>query len=314
MKANIVSDNQSPQKINHFILTRFNVRLYPKDKNGNDTLTPEWLENRFQLFERYTLPSLSAQTCKDFTWIILIDNRTPQVFKDRLNEHKKRCQNIQVIKLMTDKGNLSTKVFSEVIQNEMKNLYGNDYKDGKVLTTWMDNDDALAIDFVERLQQEAMAQPLKRPTFIAFHYGLQYFTQQNIAVRHRFKNNHFISLIEKMQPGEFPKTVFGYGTHWYVYTFEDRCDIHQVANRDKAAWIEVVHKRNVANDILPRMYWYRPIGDVHLLEKEFGLDVVLDQHNGRKLFTTILPKILKVNARHFWTRALEKSGLRKRRK
>ena len=68
--------------MNHFILTRFNLRLYPKDKNGNVTLTPEWLEHRFQLFELYTLPSLSAQTCKDFKWIVLIDRETPQEYKD----------------------------------------------------------------------------------------------------------------------------------------------------------------------------------------------------------------------------------------
>ena len=54
--------------MNHFILTRFNVRLYPKDKNGHVTLTPEWLEHRFLLFELYTLPCLSAQTCKDFKY------------------------------------------------------------------------------------------------------------------------------------------------------------------------------------------------------------------------------------------------------
>ena len=295
--------------MNHFILTRFNVRLYPKDKNGHVTLTPEWLEHRFQLFELYTLPSLSAQTCKEFKWIILIDRETPQEHKDRLEKCRERCPNMEVIRVKSDMGHYSTRVFREVIQRDMKELNGEDYKDGKVLTTWMDNDDALAIDFVERVQQEAAKLPLKRPTFIAFHYGLQYFTQRKVAVRHRFKNNHFISLLEVMQPAELPKTVFGYGNHWYVYDFEKQCDIHQVATTEKAAWIEVVHNRNVANDILPRMFWYRPISDVHLLEKEFGLDIVLDNHNARKFYTSILPKILKVNAKHFVTRALEKLGI-----
>ncbi|MBR5084260.1 MAG: hypothetical protein IKX33_06630 [Prevotella sp.] len=296
--------------MNHFILTRFNVRLYPKDKKGNKTLTPEWLEHRFQLFERYTQPSLSAQTCKDFKWIVLIDRETPQEYKDRLEGCVEQCPNLHIIRVRSDKGYLSTQVFREVIQRDMKALYGDDYKDGKVLTTWMDNDDALAIDFVERVQQEASKLSVKRPTFIAFHYGLQYFTQKEVAVRHRFKNNHFISLLEVIQPNELPKTVFGYGNHWYVYSFDKQCDIHQVANKDKAAWIEVVHNRNVANDILPRMFWYRPISDIHLLEKEFGLDVTLDKHNARRFYTTILPKIIKVNAHHFVTRAMEKMGLK----
>jgi hypothetical protein len=299
--------------MNHFILTRFNVRLYPKDKKGNNTLTPEWLEHRFQLFERYTLPSLSAQTCKDFKWIVLIDRETPQAYKERLEECVERCPNLHIIRVRSDKGYLSTQVFREVIQRDMKEAHGENFKDGQVLTTWMDNDDSLAIDFVDRVQQEAARLSVKRPTFIVFHYGLQYFTQREVAVRHRFKNNHFISLIEVIQSDDLPKTVFGYGNHWYVYSFDEQCDIHQVANKDKAAWIEVVHNRNVANDILPRMFWYRPISDTHLLEKEFGLDVVLDKHNARKFYTAILPKIINVNAKHFVTRALEKMGMKKRR-
>lgn len=299
--------------MNHFILTRFNVRLYPKDKKGNNTLTPEWLEHRFQLFERYTLPSLSAQTCKDFKWIVLIDRETPQAYKERLEGCVERCPNLHIIRVRSDKGYLSTQVFREVIQRDMKEVYGENFKDGQVLTTWMDNDDSLAIDFVERVQQEAAKLSVKRPTFIVFHYGLQYFTQREVAVRHRFKNNHFISLIEVIQSDDLPKTVFGYGNHWYVYSFDEQCDIHQVANKDKAAWIEVVHNRNVANDILPRMFWYRPISDTHLLEKEFGLNVVLDKHNARKFYTAILPKIINVNAKHFVTRALEKMGMKKRR-
>lgn len=299
--------------MNHFILTRFNVRLYPKDKKGNNTLTPEWLEHRFQLFERYTLPSLSAQTCKDFKWIVLIDRETPQAYKERLEGCVERCPNLHIIRVRSDKGYLSTQVFREVIQRDMKEAHGENFKDGKVLTTWMDNDDALAIDFVDRVQQEAAKLSVKRPSFIVFHYGLQYFTQREVAVRHRFKNNHFISLIEVIQSDDLPKTVFGYGNHWYVYSFDEQCDIHQVANKDKAAWIEVVHNRNVANDILPRMFWYRPISDTHLLEKEFGLNVVLDKHNARKFYTAILPKIINVNAKHFVTRALEKMGMKKRR-
>lgn len=295
--------------MNHFILTRFNLRLYPKDKNGNVTLTPEWLEHRFQLFELYTLPSLSAQTCKDFKWIVLIDRETPQEYKDRLEKCREQCPNLEIIKVRSNKGYLSTKVFREVIQRDMKELNGEDYKYGKVLTTWMDNDDALAIDFVERVQQEAAKLSLKRPSFIAFHYGLQYFTQRKVAVKHRYKNNHFISLLEVMQPDSLPKTVFGYGSHWDVYSFGERCNIHQVKNKEKAAWIEVVHDRNVSNDIKRRMFWYRPINDVHLLEKEFGLDIILDKHNARHYYTIILPKIVIVNVKHFVTKALEKMGI-----
>ena len=49
-------------KLQHFVLTRFNMRLKSFDKycewRGGD---PAYLEKRFELFERYCLPSMKAQ-------------------------------------------------------------------------------------------------------------------------------------------------------------------------------------------------------------------------------------------------------------
>lgn len=37
----------------HYILTRFNLRIWTKDKNGRQTQTDEWLKKRFALFETF---------------------------------------------------------------------------------------------------------------------------------------------------------------------------------------------------------------------------------------------------------------------
>ena len=43
----------------HLIVTRFNLGM----------TDPVWLEHRFGLFERFTLPSIKAQTCQEFWWL-----------------------------------------------------------------------------------------------------------------------------------------------------------------------------------------------------------------------------------------------------
>ena len=59
----------------HFILTRFNLFLY-----GDNPYKIEdkelWMNHRIKLFEKYCLPSVQVQSCKDFTWIIAFDPET----------------------------------------------------------------------------------------------------------------------------------------------------------------------------------------------------------------------------------------------
>ena len=47
--------NFASQKVlQHFILTRFNLLLWNKDKKGSKVRTIKWLEHRFALFEKYS--------------------------------------------------------------------------------------------------------------------------------------------------------------------------------------------------------------------------------------------------------------------
>ena len=63
-RLNVLED-----KKNSFIITRFNLKLYAKDKENNPGLTSEWLSDRFVLFEQYCLPSIIKQTRQCFYWI-----------------------------------------------------------------------------------------------------------------------------------------------------------------------------------------------------------------------------------------------------
>ena len=58
----------------HFILTRFNIRLWNQDKFSQSVRSMDWLEQRFEVFEKFCLPSIVGQVCKDFEWIVLVDS------------------------------------------------------------------------------------------------------------------------------------------------------------------------------------------------------------------------------------------------
>ena len=45
-----------------------------------------WLEKRFDLFERYRLPSVAAQAAGSFHWIVYFDSATPPRLRDRIEE------------------------------------------------------------------------------------------------------------------------------------------------------------------------------------------------------------------------------------
>ena len=57
----------------HLIITRFNLNLYARDKHDAPTRTERWLAHRFEVFERYCLPSVAAQTNPNFRWLCLFD-------------------------------------------------------------------------------------------------------------------------------------------------------------------------------------------------------------------------------------------------
>ena len=66
----------------HVIQTRFNLATPGRELAIRTQ--PGWLLERFQLFELWCLPSVAAQTSRNFTWLIYFDEGTPEVFRKRI--------------------------------------------------------------------------------------------------------------------------------------------------------------------------------------------------------------------------------------
>jgi hypothetical protein len=145
------ADNSGLQ---HFVLTRFSYRdPYPKAGKirssggdwirGIDPLQPHRLDFRFTLFEMVCLPNVLAQTNSNFDWILIIDKNLPAAYRERLRTKVA--------------GRARTYLHEFDPQEDIRRLdwlrpYCFD-NTTQILTTLLDDDDAIPLTFVEAIQR-----------------------------------------------------------------------------------------------------------------------------------------------------------------
>ena len=271
-----------------FVLTRFNLLLWNKDKGGNAVRSATWLEHRFDLFERYCLPSIIGQTCKEFTWIVLFDSTTPDRFKEKIEGYKRNCPQLIPVYVRPEGGRYFAQIFrDEVVKRLGSNENQNKNEKKRVLTTYLDNDDALNVRFVEDIQKRAAALP--DGTFITYDNGYQYFADYNYLMQIHYPRNHFMSVVEKAGVGV--KTIYGYGSHYYIDKIKG-VRIEHV--KSQPMWCEVIHDKNMGNDA----YFLnaRMVKDDSLLMNAYGLQEEVNSGVGLYLFK-FLPRYAKTFVR-----------------
>lgn len=269
----------------HFLLTRFNLVLWPRNKFGVRFDTSDWLVHRMDLFERYCAPSIAAQTCKDFEWILLMDERTPDWCRERIAKLRDSIPQISPVYVERSRSRQFPMVFCEEVRKRSRDA-------GRVITTYLDNDDAIAFDFVEDVHR--MASQADCNTIISFVRGFQYFSDIRFATEILYPNNHFISLVE--DAGSC-RTVYGYGSHISL----GKVSCLKIMEVDTPKWSEVIHSQNVDNDV--KMTFHTGIcKDLSQLTRLFGHHFELDNHYFGKFFRCWLPAAL----RHSYIRMKQK--------
>lgn len=247
-------------ELQHFILTRFNLLLWQKDKEGCKVRTVEWLKHRFNLFELYCLPSICGQTCQEFEWIVLFDRSTPDEYKRRITRLQAKCPQLIPVFVQPAEGSFFASIFRQEVIKRIKA--------SKVITTYLDNDDALDIRFVEDLQARALKARVGQ--FFNYTDGYQYYTDHKYLLRIHYPRNHFISVVEDGNPTTI-KTIYGFGSHYYIDKIEG-VRIEKI--KDQPFWCEVIHEKNMGNDAY-FLLGIKRIKDVNILRRNFALDVVV---------------------------------------
>ncbi|MBB3951175.1 glycosyltransferase [Aureimonas jatrophae] len=221
--------------LRHVLFTRFNVAS--PGKEAEIRLRPGWLDVRFELFERYCLPSVAAQSRRDFEWIIFFDEKTPSPYLDR----------IEALRAVFPFRPHYTALFW--LGDMTPDLAGDGRADW-ILTTRLDSDDLLAVDFMQRLREET---EVPSPQVVNFDNGVILAPTAPVPALYarRDTSNPFSSLLERAD-GPI-RTIYGV-THREIGQF-GRINAIQGA----PAWMQVVHGGNVSNEIRGRRISVRTV-------------------------------------------------------
>lgn len=212
--------------IDHVILTRFNLPsggIEARIRAGES-----WLVNRWSLFERYCVPSVAAQTNHNVQWIIYFDPESPEWLKTSIAPY-------------ADRGTFTPIYRAEVSYPDLlADVRGvSSGTAGMLITTNLDNDDGLAIDFVERLQS-AVDFSDRRAVYLV--NGL-IMGPGGVYLR-KDPDNAFCSVAE---PWDQPKMCWA---DWHLML---RRTMPVVEIEGAPGWLQVVHGENVSNRVRGRL-------------------------------------------------------------
>ncbi|TQD33810.1 glycosyltransferase [Haloflavibacter putidus] len=217
----------------HFLITRFNVRVegWETSRDGEKVLTPEWLEERFRLFETYCLPSVINQTNQNFDWCIFFDINTPQQFKQKVTKLSQTYPNIVAIYI---------KDMSSLIPKFRQYILSKADKEEFIITSRLDNDDLIHKNFIQTIRDNFVE---KANVVIDLRRGYQVTLGDDFQEIRAFDFNFnpFVSYIEKAKASL--KTVMHKNHRDFKYTKL------QTIVKQPPLWIELVHSSNKYNSV-----------------------------------------------------------------
>lgn len=214
--------------LHHVILTRFNLATPGREESIRNR--PGWLSRRFELFETHCLPSIQAQKCQDFTWIIYFDKDTPPDFKERIEQLRSQYPFEAFY----------TGLFpSDGWHNSVKQvLEARAITPQWLLTTRLDNDDALANDYTSRVKIAARHGGLEAKA-LNFKFGCIISGQRVYKITH--ESNAFFSLLEPYDSDFVTAPAIQH------MQLADHARVEQIEG--DAGWLQIVHGENVSNKV-----------------------------------------------------------------
>jgi hypothetical protein len=184
----------------HILITRFD---YPSSYRN--------IEERIDLFRRFTVPSIQNQLCQDFTWAI----------KTKLPLSDLGLDGMNVVKIDSEKK------LQEFALDE------------RIITTRIDNDDAVHTSYIAKIQ--FYAEKVKDGTFIDFN-GYCFDSRKNKI----YKSNKYVKVtspfVSVVENGLNMKGIY--------MDFHNRLDKHgPVLKLDSRMWMQIIHDTNVSNKV-----------------------------------------------------------------
>lgn len=215
----------------HFILTRYNHGWKPNEQITVKRVTKKislpsnkWLEDRLTLFQKYYLPSIEVQTNKNFKVYLSFSDQTPKEYLNKVRE------------LITG---LNIEITFEAFDEQFKKKLFTENPNEDILTTRIDNDDAISPFFVNRVQTKANS--LKNTSIIDV-WGYKFKSSNKSFSPESYNKPHASSFC----------TVFSKKSDYkWVYetshtNLPQKLDNHTLIN--ERLYIQVIHNNNLANN------------------------------------------------------------------
>ena len=220
--------------LTHYLITRFSVPFedYLNDKNGGKVRTEEWLNHRFRLFEDFCFPSVKAQSNQNFTWLVFFDTGTPDAFKERIENYQVQYRGFTPV-FVTSAEDFQKKL-QEIIKDNIQ------YKT-TLITSRIDNDDAIHENYIDFIQQQAELNK-EKDFLLNFKWGLQLDLKSGILYQSKDESNPFISRVCQANKQQTP-TVFDFGHH----EAGNFLPIKQITSLH--GWLVIIHDKNMLNTV-----------------------------------------------------------------
>lgn len=132
----------------HFLVTRFNLKVdeWKVDRENKPILNDDWLAHRFELFQKYCLPSVKNQNNQNFKWLVFFDNTTPEYYIKLIHSIKEDYVNFTPFFIDGNK-ELNTSIVGYVQRQDKLS------SEELIITTRIDNDDIIHQDFIKEIQE-----------------------------------------------------------------------------------------------------------------------------------------------------------------
>ena len=213
--------------VRHVLLTRFNLATTGRERALRDD--PAWLADRFDLFERYCLPSVASQTDDRFDWMIFFDEHTADWARGRIEQAQRIVPFHAVFTPMF--GGDGWGRFTRL-------LVGPPVLERFIVTSNLDNDDGLAVDYVARIHA-AVAASRFAPTPYAINFAQGVVLCGGARYLHRHLSNAFTNLVEADGPAIRTANT--------IRHMELKRHVPVIQDDGPPAWLQVVHGGNVSN-------------------------------------------------------------------
>lgn len=220
----------------HFLVTRMNVDWkISRPKNRQERNSLDFLNYRFDIFEKTCYPSVKSQTNKNFIWIILLDAELPDSFRNRLAYLRSEMDFLPVY--IDSKESLLATLKSSIAENVSDSI-------SHIITTNFDSDDVMNKNFIQIIQHQFLGQDFE---FINFPFGYLYQMKQQKLFLRQWLTAPCHTLIEKYEDLSF-ETVSSY-SHAQVLNHKNRQVII------KPMWLMTAHEKNVRTQFDVNAAW-----------------------------------------------------------